>query len=44
MFCSLGTANSLTKHEILTIDSDSYVVTAGAEGAIITVFHDSTDD
>tara|TARA_R110000823_G_scaffold272849_2_gene392026 strand:+ start:113 stop:640 length:528 start_codon:yes stop_codon:yes gene_type:complete len=44
MFCSLGTANSLAKHEILTIDSDSYVVTAGAEGAIITVFHDSTND
>ena len=27
-----------------TIDSDSYTVTAGTEGAIITVFYDSTDD
>lgn len=44
MFCSLGTANSLEKYGLATIDSDSYVVTAGAEGAIITVFHDSTDD
>ena len=44
MFCSLGTANSLEKYDLATIDSDSYVVTAGAEGAIITVFHDSTDD
>ena len=44
MFCSLGTANSLGKYDLATIDSDSYVVTAGAEGAIITVFHDSTDD
>ena len=44
LFCSLGTANSLEKDKILVIDSDSYVVTAGAEGAIITVFHDSTDD
>ena len=44
MFCSLGTANSLEKYDLVTIDSDSYVVTAGAEGAIITVFHDSTDD
>jgi hypothetical protein len=44
IFCSLGTANSLGKYDLATIDSDSYVVTAGAEGAIITVFHDSTDD
>ena len=44
IFCSLGTANSLEKYGLATIDSDSYVVTAGAEGAIITVFHDSTDD
>ena len=44
LFCSLGTANSLEKDNILIIDSDSYVVTAGAEGAIITVFHDSTND
>ena len=44
MFCSLGTVNSLGKYDLATIDSDSYVVTAGAEGAIITVFHDSTDD
>ena len=44
IFCSLGTANSLEKYDLATIDSDSYVVTAGAEGAIITVFHDSTDD
>jgi len=44
MFCSLGTANSLGKYDLATIDSDSYVVTAGADGAIITVFHDSTDD
>ena len=44
MFCSLGTANSLEKYDLATIDSDSYVVTAGAEGAIITVFHDSTND
>jgi hypothetical protein len=44
IFCSLGTVNSLGKYDLATIDSDSYVVTAGAEGAIITVLHDSTDD
>jgi len=44
MFCSMGTTNSLEKNKILIIDSDNYVVTAGAEGAIITVFYDSTDD
>jgi hypothetical protein len=41
---SVGTANSLGKYDLATIDSDSYVVTAGAEGAIITVFYDSTND
>lgn len=44
LFCSLG---SLTGLEILghtTIDSDDYVVSAGADGAIITVYYDSTDD
>tara|TARA_R100000951_G_scaffold77906_1_gene65748 strand:- start:166 stop:678 length:513 start_codon:yes stop_codon:yes gene_type:complete len=44
IFCSLGSLTNLDKFAITTIDSDSYVVTAGAEGAIITVFHDSTDD
>ena len=44
MFCSMGTTNSLEKNKILIIDSDSYTVTAGTEGAIITVFYDSTDD
>ena len=44
IFCSLGSLTNLNKFAITTIDSDSYVVTAGAEGAIITVFHDSTDD
>ena len=41
---SVGIANSLGKYDLATIDSDSYVVTAGSEGAIITVFHDSTND
>jgi len=44
IFCSLGSLTNLDKYGLATIDSDSYVVTAGAEGAIITVFHDSTDD
>jgi hypothetical protein len=44
IFCSLGSLTNLNKFAMTTIDSDSYVVTAGAEGAIITVFHDSTDD
>ena len=41
---SVDTANSLGKYDLATIDSDSYVVTAGAEGAIITVYYNSTDD
>ena len=44
IFCSLGSLTNLNKFALKTIDSDSYVVTAGAEGAIITVFYDSTDD
>ena len=44
IFCSLGSLTNLDKFALKTIDSDSYVVTAGAEGAIITVFYDSTDD
>ena len=44
IFCSLGLLNNLGKFALKTIDSDNYVVTAGAEGAIITVFYDSTDD
>ena len=44
IFCSLGSLTNLDKFAITTIDSDSYTVTAGAEGAIITVFYDSTDD
>ena len=44
MFCSLGSLTNLNKFALKTIDSDNYVVTAGAEGAIITVFYDSTDD
>ena len=43
-FVVLGSLTNLEKYGMTTIDSDSYVVTAGAEGAIITVFHDSTDD
>ena len=44
IFCSLGSLTNLGKFALKTIDSDSYAVTAGAEGAIITVFYDSTDD
>jgi hypothetical protein len=44
IFCSLGLLNNLGKFALKTIDSDNYVVTAGDEGAIITVFYDSTDD
>jgi len=44
LFCSLGSLTSLEKFGHTTIDSDSYVATAGAEGAIITVYYDSTDD
>jgi hypothetical protein len=44
IFCSLGSLTNLNKFAMTTIDSDSYTVTAGAEGAIITVFYDSTDD
>jgi hypothetical protein len=44
LFCSLGSLTSLEKDDFATIDSDSYVVTAGAEGAMITVYYDSTDD
>jgi len=44
LFCSLGSLTGLEKFGHTTIDSDSYVVTAGAEGAIITVYYDSTDD
>jgi len=44
LFCSLGLLNNLGKFALKTIDSDNYVVTAGDEGAIITVFYDSTDD
>ena len=44
LFCSLGSLTGLEKLGHTTIDSDSYVVTAGAEGAIITVYYDSTDD
>ena len=44
LFCSLGSLTNLEKFENTTIDSDSYVATAGAEGAIITVYYDSTDD
>ena len=44
MFCSLGSLTNLDKFAMTTIDSDSYVVTAGAEGAIISVFHDIADD
>ncbi len=44
IFCSLGSLTNLDKFAMTTIDSDNYTVTAGTEGAIITVFHDSTDD
>ena len=44
IFCSLGSLTNLDKFAMTTIDSDSYTVTAGTEGAIITVFYDSTDD
>ena len=44
LFCSLGSLTNLEKLGHTTIDSDSYVATAGAEGAIITVYYDSTDD
>ena len=44
IFCSLGSLTNLNKFALKTIDSDSYTVTAGSDGAIITVFRDSTDD
>ena len=44
LFCSLGSLTNLEKLGHTTIDFDSYVATAGAEGAIITVYYDSTDD
>ena len=44
IFCSLGSLTNLDKFAMTTINSDSYTVTAGTEGAIITVFYDSTDD
>ena len=45
IFCSLGSLTNLDKFALKTIDSDNYVVTSwSAEGAIITVFYDSTDD
>jgi hypothetical protein len=44
LFCSLGSLTGLEKLGHTTIHSDSYVATAGAEGAIITVYYDSTDD
>lgn len=44
IFCSLGSLTNLDKFAMTTIDSDSYTVTAGNDGAIITVFYDSTDD
>ena len=44
IFCSLGSLTNLDKFAMTTIDSDNYTVTAGTEGAIISVFYDSTDD
>tara|TARA_R110000823_G_scaffold298049_1_gene418286 strand:+ start:17 stop:526 length:510 start_codon:yes stop_codon:yes gene_type:complete len=44
IFCSLGSLTNLNKFALKTIDSDSYTVTAGDEGAIIAVFYDNTDD